>query len=197
MPDPASGMLPLPHAKIEHRIPGRMRLRVAARRGKAGFFQQVEAALADVPGVRAVRTNPATGSILIEHGGEEAAVLQAARDHRLFAAAPPEARVPAPVQAGAAPRATGAPPNLAAAGLLGAGLLQAARGNLLGSASENLWNAYSLRAVTGKTLPSAVLAAFGAFQLVRGQALGSAVSLFLYAYSARQMARREPAERTI
>ncbi len=44
---------PLPLAEVEHRIPGRMRLRVRMRRGDAGFFERT-ASLGRVPGVRGV-----------------------------------------------------------------------------------------------------------------------------------------------
>ncbi len=85
MPDTA----PLPLAVVEHSIPGRMRLRVRARRGDAGFFERA-AGLGRVPGVHGVRANAQTGSILIEHAGDEAAVLAAAREQGLFRDAPPD-----------------------------------------------------------------------------------------------------------
>lgn len=201
MPDAASGTAPLPQAGIEHRIPGRMRLRVPARRGDAVFFAQAEAALIGAAGVRGVWTNPRTASILVEHDGDGTALLEAAREQELFAAAAPGEMTqvqPAAQRAGAA--AAGPPSSLldlAAFGLAGAGLLQLARGQVVGSASENLWNAYGLYAVTGKALPTTLLVAFGVFQVARGELLGSATSLFLYAYGARRMARHQAAEETI
>ena len=77
------------------------------------------------------------------------------------------------------------------------GLLQLARGEIVGSASENLWNAYGLYAVTRNTLPSAFLIAFGLFQIARGEVLGSATSLFLYAYSARRLAQHRAPEEAV
>lgn len=183
----------LPAAEIEHRIPGRMRLRVRARRGDIAFFQNTEAALAELPGVRRVRANAQTAGILVEHGGDAADVLAAARARRLFTPEPPRERALAVATARAGARVAAAPLNLAAFGLAGAGLLQLARGQVVGSASENLWNAYGLYAVTRRALPAALLVAFGLFQIARGEVLGSATSLFLYAFSARQMARHSPA----
>lgn len=201
MADAASDIVPpLPHAEVEHSIPGRMRLRVRGKRGDAGFFQQAESGLAGVAGVHAVHANPHTGSILVEHGGDQAAVLAAAKEQRLFSADPPSQAT-----SQSAPRfrrLRGAPPaapplQIAAIGLAGAGLLQLARGQVVGSASENLWNAYGLFAATRQALPSAVLIAFGTLQIARGQVLGSATSLFFYAYSAWRMARNRAVEDTI
>jgi hypothetical protein len=186
MPD-AAAMLPL--AEVEHRIPGRMRLRVRARRGDAGFFRQAETALARVPGVRAVRATPSTGSILIEHG-DEAAVLAGARERGLFDVAPPTQAPPARAEAPATL-------NLAAMGFAGAGLLQIARGRALGSATENLFNAHSTYFTSNQPWLAAVLAAFGLVQVARGEVLGSAVSLFLYAHSLRRSAHHQAVGGTV
>lgn len=201
MPDAASDTIrPFPQAEVEHCVPGRMRLRVRVKRGDAEFFRRAESDLAEVAGVRTVRANPHTGSILVEHDGDQAAVLAAAEERRIFSADP---RGPAGALGAAASKRSGggsrpaSPLDVAAVGLAGAGLLQLARGQVVGSASENVWNAYGLYAVTRKALPSALLVAFGMLQITRGQVLGSATSLFLYAYSARRMARHRAAEDTI
>jgi hypothetical protein len=182
----------LPLAEIEHRLPGRMRLRLRGKRGDAAFFQLLADRLASMEGVRAVRTNPGTASLLVEHEGGDAALLDAARERKLFEAAPrgkPLAES-APLSASRAP----APLDLAAIGLAGAGLVQAARGQIVGSASENLWNAYGLYAATGRRGMSLLLVGFGLFQIARGEVLGSATSLFLYALSARRMAGHQKVE---
>jgi hypothetical protein len=182
----------LPFAEIEHRIPGRMRLRLRAKRGDSEFFQNLTDRLGLVDGVKAVRANPATASLLLEHDGADAAVLDAARERHLFETAPPaKTRRPTPHSS---KRRGPAPLDLAAAGLAGAGLVQAARGQIVGSASENLWNAYGLYAATKRPGVSLLLVAFGLFQIARGEVLGSATSLFLYALSARRMAERHKVE---
>jgi hypothetical protein len=89
------------------------------------------------------------------------------------------------------------PLNLVALGLTAAGVLQLARGKVVGSASESLWNAYGLYVMTREAWPLAVLVPFGVFQIARGEALGSATSLFLYAFSARRMAQRRSAVDTV
>jgi len=73
---------------------------------------------------------------------------------------------------------------MAAVGLTGLGLYQAARGQILGAATENLWNAYGAQMLLRKPWLAAGLAGLGIYQLARGRALGSASSLLFYALSA-------------
>jgi hypothetical protein len=181
-------MPPLARAVIEHRLPGRMRLRIAGKRGDAAFFRNAETRLAAAPGVSRVRASPLTGGILVEHGGDEEGLLGSARKEGLFAAALPPSG-PSAVAWPVHREPSGWPLQLAALGLSGAGVLQLTRGRAIGSASENLWNAYGLYATTRQKLPAALLASVGVLQVVRGEVLGSAISLFLYAYSAYRMGR--------
>jgi Heavy metal associated domain 2 len=53
--------------RIVHRTSGRTRLRTRGRKGDTGYFQQLQAALQVLPGVRAVYVNARTESILVEH----------------------------------------------------------------------------------------------------------------------------------
>ena len=182
---------PLPLAHVEHRIPGRMRLRVRARRGDAGFFERA-ADLGRVPGVRAVHSNVQTGSILVEHAGDEAAVLAAAREQGLFGVAPPT-QSPNPLAGVETPARL----NAAALGLAGAGLLQVARGQAVGSGTENLFNAHSAYTTTGQPWLAALLATFGVIQIARGEVLGSATSLFLYALSVKRRAEHQAVGDTV
>lgn len=62
-----------------HRSPGRVRLRVPARRGDRALFERIERSLGDVDGVRGVETNSKTGSVLIHYSGKlDALILRAA-----------------------------------------------------------------------------------------------------------------------
>ncbi|MFL5254446.1 MAG: HMA2 domain-containing protein [Rhodopila sp.] len=189
----------LPRIRIEHRIPGRLRLRIRAKRGDPAFFRRIEALLSAAPGVSRARANVQTGSILVEYSGDEAAVHAAARGGGLYVVEPPDvagAAHPMSSRVDGKP-AVSSPLDLAAMGLAGAGLIQLVRGEVVGSASENLWNAYGLYAVTRHTLPSALLIAFGLLQVGRGEVLGSATSLLLYAYSAWRMAQHRAGQDTI
>jgi hypothetical protein len=54
-------------AIVVHVSPGRARLRVPERLGDREFFATLEEALRAEPSVREVRSNPITGSVLIQH----------------------------------------------------------------------------------------------------------------------------------
>jgi hypothetical protein len=62
-------------AHVVHHVPGRVRLRVPSRRGDRHFFDAVGSKLGALDGVSAVRTNAATGSVLIRHDGPLHALL--------------------------------------------------------------------------------------------------------------------------
>ncbi len=171
-------------ATVTHRLPGRTRLRVSARRGDSGFFvQSIDRARA-LPAVRAAWANPVTASLLLEHEGE---IEPIARELGLDIAAPkpPARRIRRPV-------APASPLGLAAVGFGAAAAVQLARGRLVGnSAVENLWNGFNaLRALKRPGL-AAALTGVGVVQLARGRVLNSALSLAFYAASARSLARRK------
>lgn len=194
-----SGPAALPQALVEHELPGRLRLRVPSRRGDRPFFEAVSERIAGLAGVRRVRANPLTGSLLVEHATSAAAIAALAREHGSFDLIAPGA-LPAPREVPAAPARPAVLPDplsLAAAGLAGAGAYQLARGRVLGSASENLWNAYGAYAVLKQPWTAVVLVGFGLYQLAAGQGLGSAVSLFLYALNARHLARGQAPEAAV
>ena len=67
--------------------------------------------------------------------------------------------------------------------------MQAARGRVIGSATENFWIGLRAFGVMGRPRTGALLAAFGVYRLARGAVLGSAVSLFYYAVTAGELAR--------
>jgi hypothetical protein len=57
-------------AYVVHRIPGRVRLKVPARRGDAAFFAELSQRVRRMPRVRHVDVNPMTGSVLLRHEGD-------------------------------------------------------------------------------------------------------------------------------
>lgn len=131
----------VPAARIVHRTPGRLRLRIAERIGDAAWFDEAALSLAMARGIIGVRTAARTGSILISHRGEAAAIIDEAVRAGLFTLA--DADDPAgdaPAWQGRADAARTAFETLAwnsqataAAGflLLAAALLQARRGNIM------------------------------------------------------------------
>jgi hypothetical protein len=179
----------LPSAPIEHQIPGRMRLRVPARRGDRAFFAMVEERLRAAPGVRRLHADPRTGGILILHDGDPGPALALAREQALFDAT---ARAMAAAPPGRARQARNLPDPLAVAalGFAGLGFYQAARGRTLGNAVESFWQAYGLRTMRAQPWLSVGISGLAVYQLGAGRILGPASSLFLYALHAWRMARQ-------
>lgn len=182
-----------PRALVAHRLPGRLRLRIPARRGDAGYFDQITRQAATEAAISGLWANPRTGSLLVAHDGDAASVARFGRENRLFDTGP---LAPDPAPASAAP----ALPSLdaarvAALGLATLGLVQVARGRIAGAASESFWAAFSAQARLRNPWAAAALAGLGVVQLARGEVLGSAASLLYYALSTRSLAAAE-AERT-
>lgn len=123
----------LPLAKIVHAMPGRARLRIAARRGDGVFFASIATGLLAIPGVSRVETRPLTGSVVIEHAEPFARITSAAEQGRLFVLAD---AVSAPSSAPAMPTD---PKLVAAVGLGAFALWQLAEGRLLPPAVTLAW----------------------------------------------------------
>jgi hypothetical protein len=180
----------LPDAFVEHKLPGRTRLRVASRIGDAAFFARVQTAMADLPGFRSVRTHVYCGGIILQYAGGIDILRAFARDRQLFEIVPePERGQPSGRVSPAYMPSRGQALSFAAAGMAGLGVYQATRGRLVGNAVENLWNAYGATAQLRMPWVSAVLAGFGLYRLASGPVLGSATSLVFYALNARAMAK--------
>jgi hypothetical protein len=74
-------------AAVTHAVPGRLRIRIEEARGDIALLDSIARELVSFPGVTAVEASALTGSILIRHAVEAAAVLGFARDSQLFGAA--------------------------------------------------------------------------------------------------------------
>lgn len=92
-----------PVLRLVHSLPGRARLRLDASHDRASILDAIERELGSTPGVREVRTNPLTGSILVVYDSDKAQPLQS---HELYREAsepaPPAALGPAPSSRAAA-----------------------------------------------------------------------------------------------
>jgi Heavy metal associated domain 2 len=64
-----------PLARVAHALPGRKRLKIEERRGDEAYFNTVEKALSESPGVVAVETNFRTGSVIVHHRPDEPTIL--------------------------------------------------------------------------------------------------------------------------
>ncbi len=147
-----------PRARVVHALPGRLRLRLPERRNEPDYFATLEERLGACPGVTALRTNHRTGSVLIHHDPEHHrdAILRWGAKHGLFTTAghpapPPTLRTMA--QGGLVrldrrlldhSAGTTDSRSLLMVVLLALTLVQAARGQVLGSASTMLWYAFTL-----------------------------------------------------
>ncbi|MFP4359677.1 MAG: hypothetical protein ACLFTG_03210 [Alphaproteobacteria bacterium] len=73
-----------PAAHVVHRVPGRLRLRIAGKRGDRAWFDEAATTLAMLAGVEEVATSPRTGSIMLRHSRAAEDVLGAAVARGLF-----------------------------------------------------------------------------------------------------------------
>ncbi len=74
----------LPRARVVHRVPGRLRLRIEGKRGDRDWFDDVATTLAMVPGVDGVATSARTSSLKLRHSVPAEALFEAAAARGLF-----------------------------------------------------------------------------------------------------------------
>lgn len=66
-------------AIVAHQIPGRVRLRIPARRGDTDYFAQLSDACSHLDTVEKVKANPSTGSLVVEFNDAAASLLEQIR----------------------------------------------------------------------------------------------------------------------
>ena len=168
--------------EIAHELPGRIRIKVPAARGDEAFFDRLVEDVASAPNVVEVRANARAGSLTVCGDGANGPVRATLEQAGLF-----EFRAPPPA---VEPKWRGIDPDaVVAIALSGLGVVQLARGQATGAASENFWNAFRTRGHLKNRAAALVLATLGLIQLSRGRYLNSASSLFYYALTARQLMR--------
>lgn len=146
----------LPAAYISHHIEGRMRVRIPSKRRDQDYFEVVTQRLRECDGIRALRINSLTGSVLIIHGLDVDAIAAYAERNGLFVLAPVEAVV-APIAQGISDqfralderlkaKTSGALDlgGLAFLGLVAASATQLARKNIWPAGATLLWYAAHL-----------------------------------------------------
>lgn len=184
----------VPVALIEHQLPGRVRLRVASKRGDMPFFEKVVRELSKHPSLHKLTANPVTGSMVLYYCEPLKSITTAAVSQKLFKTRRREpqndknnSKHPSALRQGywlAGGIATG---------LSGLGLFQVAQGNALGSATENLWHAFGAHRMLGRSDIAVVFGALGIYQLLTGQLFSPASSLLFYALMLRQITAVEQA----
>lgn len=143
-------------ARIVHRLPGRVRLKIDQRRYDAAWFEALALELALVEGIRTVEVNPRTASLLLFHDGPLEPVLDALAARglvRLESLEPREIPLTRRLRERAGRldarlrQATAGELDLQGAALLGLlflALVQALRGHVAGPAVSLLWYASNL-----------------------------------------------------
>jgi hypothetical protein len=143
----------IPRGEVCHRIGGRVRVRIGERRGDTAYFERVRQALRRSDGVTRCQANPMTATVLIEHAAPLEQVLGVAHAQELFCvdhlepglapgrvrAAQGLGRIDAELQhwtKGEADLRT-----LALAALIGLGVVQVIRRNVLAPAVTLFWYA--------------------------------------------------------
>lgn len=170
-----------PVARIEHEMPGRLRVRIPSKRGDTSYFRDITQRLSEHRGVTGIIANPATGSLLIRHESGLPAITQHAVDLGLFtveAVLDPERKVPPETAQ------IWGPMSLAFFGL---SALQFVRGPVLGPATENIWQAFGAARFLQSRELAIVFGCLALVQLARGRMFGSAVSLLFYGLVAQQI----------
>jgi hypothetical protein len=141
----------LARAQVVHRTHHRMRLAFPHQKRNIGFFVRLERQLAGLPQTRAVRADPLTGSVLVFYEGPAERLLEAARERGLFAVQRSSFRTPlAHVHSGfrwantwlrSASDGRLDLESVAMFWLVGAGLWQVSRGQVLPAGFSLLWQA--------------------------------------------------------
>jgi len=63
-----------PDAYVGHLSPGRVRIKIPSRKKQEPYFSSLQEEFAKAPGITAVEANPVTGSLLIRHKLDDAAL---------------------------------------------------------------------------------------------------------------------------
>jgi hypothetical protein len=184
-----------PVAHIEHKLPGRVRLRIPSRRGEVAFFEKVVRALSGHPAIWEIAASPLAASLTLHYSEPLQDIAAAAAQLALFEITQPKSATGEgdPTPAGGSGGDGGLASSLAA-GLSGLGLYQVCQGNVVGSAVESLWLAFNARAALGRPNLAMAFVAIGVRQFLKGELFGSAASLFFYALILYQLAGAEQAK---
>ena len=136
VPNPTEGY-------ISHESPGRLRIKFPVHKGDENFFTKLGKRLLSCPGVQKIEANPSTGSVLLLHESDTQAIVEFARGKKIFHLSEPK-KGESPVHqnlissfAGLNERVKSAMSGqvdlwgITSLLLIGAGVYQVARGNLV------------------------------------------------------------------
>lgn len=140
-------------ARVVHRLPGRLRLRLEQHKNRPEVLAGIAASLRACPGVLDVVANPTLGSLLIRHDAAEVEILQHAAQQGLFRMVDGASKrdVQGRISDGMLGLSRGVQTitggemdldGLLVVALTGLAIQQAIEGNIMVPAAALLWNAY-------------------------------------------------------
>ena len=71
-------------AHVASDLPGRLRVKIPARKGNREFFEDLTSSLAKEVGVQRVESNPLTASVLVIHGSTSIRILERVESSGIF-----------------------------------------------------------------------------------------------------------------
>ncbi len=74
----------LPDAYTVHQTPGRLRIKIPARKDDAAFYVSIKDKLLKLQGINEIKINAATGSVLILHNSDIRKIAEYANSNNLF-----------------------------------------------------------------------------------------------------------------
>jgi hypothetical protein len=169
-----------PDAFVVHELPYRIRFQIPSRRGDIPYFESAMQRMYDCADILAFSANPRTGSIVVRHSGDAAAVADFAARHGLFETRRED--VSAPDHIGAEDRRS-VRVSATTVALSTLALYQARRGRVAGSSAEALWTAYQASITLKRPWVAAAYTAVGVYRLLTGPVLAPALTLAFYAAS--------------
>jgi hypothetical protein len=75
---------------ISHQSPGRLRIKFPEQKGEENFFNKLGKKLLSCPGVQKVEANPSTGSVLLLHESDSRSIVEFARGKKIFHVSEPK-----------------------------------------------------------------------------------------------------------
>ena len=152
----------LPTAYVAHRLPGRVRLKIPAMQGDSEYFGTLAKQLERNSDVTGLSVRPRSASLVIEHSGDDEAVLAALGSKFFVLATRNELARQSKLS-----RREKASLRASSVGFAGLTLYQLARGRYTSSAVENLWNAYGAYRTLNKPLLAIGLVQTGCHRVLR------------------------------
>lgn len=133
----------LPQAYVSHSSKGRLRFRVPSKKSDLAYFSTLHQTFEEYDFIHQLEVNPSTGSVLVLHSEDTDTVLSCGKKHLLFESIQEKAEPKSEQAQGFASSATN-PHSVLIKSLIGLGMVQVLRGEVLAPASTLFMDAYRL-----------------------------------------------------